>query len=164
MRIGIISDTHDESARTQRAVQLLRERGVEALIHCGDFIEPKIVSVCAALQTWFVFGNNDSDTVPELQRAAAQTGANCLGWSGIVELAGKRIGVAHGHMSTDVRRLLSEQPDYLLTGHSHIASDSLNGTVRRINSGALQRAFEFTVAVLDLKTDELQFLTVPDKL
>ncbi len=164
MRIGILSDTHDELARTHRAIQLLRERGVEALIHCGDFIEPIIVSACAVIPLWFVFGNNDSDSVPELHNAAGQSGANCLGWSGIVELAGKRIGVAHGHMSTDVRRLLSERPDYLLTGHSHIASNSLDGTVRRINPGALHRACEFTVAILDLKTDELQFLMVPEKI
>ena len=69
---------------------------------------------------WFVFGNHDSDTVPILMQAAIETGANCLGWGGILELAGKRFGVTHGHMTTDLRRVLAEQPDYLLSGHSHI--------------------------------------------
>jgi uncharacterized protein len=164
MRIGILSDTHDELIRTRKAVALLQDAGVEVLIHCGDFIAPAIVSACSALPLWFVFGNNDSDTVPELQKAAWLSGANCLGWSGIVELAGKRIGVAHGHMSTDVRLLLSATPDYLLTGHSHIANDSITAGVRRINPGALHRAIEFTVAVLDLQTDELQFFKVLDKI
>ena len=71
MRIGILSDTHDELARTHRAVALRRDVGVEALIHCGDFIEPKIVSVCSALPLWFVFGNNDSDSIPEFEFTTA---------------------------------------------------------------------------------------------
>ena len=164
MRIGILSDTHDEYARTERAVTLLRDSGATALIHCGDFIAESILKVCSVLPLWFVFGNNDSDSVPHLQRAAAECGATCLGWGGIVELGGKRNAVTHGHMSTDVRRLLTAQPDYLLTGHSHIPDDSRVGSVRRINPGALHRADDFTVALLDLDTDELQFLYLEDRI
>lgn len=36
MRLDILADTHDELARTQRAVSLLLDAGSEALIHCGD--------------------------------------------------------------------------------------------------------------------------------
>ena len=158
MRIGILSDTHDESVRTRTAVQMLREAGAEALIHCGDLFSPPIVAACSVLPCWFTFGNHDSDTVPLLQQAARDFGATCLGWGGIVTLGGKRLGVVHGHMTTDVKRVLDEQPDYLLSGHSHIAGDSLVGSVRRINPGALHRADAFTVALLDLASDELQVI------
>jgi putative phosphoesterase len=158
MRLGILSDTHDELARTRLAVQMLRDAGAEALIHCGDLASPPIVAALAALPSWFVLGNHDADSVPALQRAAAEFGPVCLGWGGVVELAGKRIGVAHGHMTTDVRRVLGERPDYLLSGHAHFPSDQLVGTVRRINPGGLHRADEFTVAVLDLATGELRLL------
>jgi uncharacterized protein len=160
MRIGILSDTHDELDRTRLAVQLLRDSGVEALIHCGDLASPPIVAACSVLPCWFVFGNHDADSVPDLQRAAAEFGAVSLGWGGVVELAGRRIGVAHGHMTADVRRVLSEKPDFLLSGHSHIASDRMVGSVRRINPGALHRADEFTVAILDLVRGELRLLQV----
>ena len=43
MRIGILSDTHDQIARTTRAVVLLRAEGAEALVHCGDLTGPEIV-------------------------------------------------------------------------------------------------------------------------
>ncbi len=76
-------------------------------------------------------------------------------------LAGKRIAVVHGHLHTDVHRLLAAQPHYLLSGHFHIASDRRSGATRRINPGALRRAKAFTVALLDLETDALQFLAVP---
>lgn len=161
MRVGILSDTHDQLTRTQRALNLLQDSGVEALIHCGDFTSPEIVTACCVLPLYFVFGNNDSHSVPHLRLAGEAAGAKCLGWGGIVELAGKRIGVTHGHMTTDLRAVLKESPDYLLSGHSHQASDHMEGTLRRINPGALHRASEFTVATLDLITDQLQFITVP---
>src|SRR5262249_36022059 len=158
MRLGILSDTHNYLTRTRCAVELLRAEGAEVLIHCGDLTGPEVVSACAVLPCYFVFGNNDADNVPELQRAMAETGAVCLGWGGEVTLAGKRVAVTHGHMHTDVRRLIAARPDYLLSGHSHVAFDKQHGPTRRINPGALHRANEFSVALLDLETDELRFL------
>jgi putative phosphoesterase len=161
MILGVISDTHDKLSRTQIAVRMLVDAGAEAIIHCGDFVEATVLAECAALPCWFVFGNNDSDTVPDLRRAAKQLGATCLGWSGVVEIAGKRIGVAHGHLTTDVRSILVQRPDYLLSGHSHVPSDERVDGIRRINPGALHRAFDYTVALLDLESDTLKWLRVP---
>ena len=160
MILGIISDTHDKLKRTKRAIEMLQDAGAEAIIHCGDFVEAPLLAACAVLPFWFVFGNNDSDTVPELRKAADDTGAVCLGWSGVVELGGKRIGVAHGHLTSDLRKVLEQRPDYLLFGHSHFATDYQEDGVRYINPGALHRAAEFTVAILNLKSDELKLLEV----
>jgi putative phosphoesterase len=160
MLLGILSDTHDKLERTRCAVELLRAEGADALIHCGDLMSGPIVAMLAGVPSWFVFGNNDSDSVPELERAAAESKVGCLAWGGVIDLAGKRIGVVHGHMTVDVRRVLRDQPDYLLSGHSHIASDSLVGGVRRINPGALHRAAEFTVALLEVESGEARFLEV----
>lgn len=161
MRLGILSDTHDELDRTCLAIQVLRDAGAEALIHCGDVTRPPIVAACAALPCWFVFGNHDADNVPDLQQAALDTGAICLGWAGEVQFDGWLVAVAHGHVSFDIRRALARRPHYLLTGHSHLASDRREGLVRRINPGALSEADQFTVAVLDLLADDLCFLTIP---
>ena len=160
MRLGILSDTHDELARTRLAVRMLREQGADVLVHCGDLASPAIVAACAVLPLYFVFGNHDADCTPALERAAIESGAACLNWGAVTELGGKRVGVVHGHMSIDVRRVLADRPDYLLSGHSHIYSDTGDGPVRRINPGALHRADEFTVVVLDLASGELQFLRV----
>jgi putative phosphoesterase len=161
MLLGILSDTHDQTARARHAVELLRAAGAEALVHCGDLTGPRVVDACAVLPCYFVFGNNDADNVPALRRAMAEAEAVCLEWGGEITLAGKRIAVTHGHMGRDVGRLLTARPDYLLSGHSHIAADWREGATRRINPGALYRATEFTVALLDLEKDELRFLTVP---
>jgi putative phosphoesterase len=161
MRLGILSDTHDQHERARLAIELLRAEGAEALVHCGDLATPEMVAICTVLPCYFVFGNHDADLVPRLQAAIALAAGVCLGWGGEVELAGKRVAVTHGHMSTDVRRLLAARPDYLLSGHSHIARDWRDGPTRRINPGALHEADEFTVALLDLVADQVKFLTIP---
>jgi putative phosphoesterase len=162
MLLGILADTHDKLARTQRAVEILRAEGAEVLIHCGDLSSPPIVAACSVLPFYFVLGNHDADNVPALQRAADESGAKCLGWGGVIELAGKKIGVAHGHMTVDVRRVLAEKPHYLLSGHSHYPIDARVDDVRRINPGALFRAEEHTVALLDPESGELRILRVDD--
>lgn len=162
MLLGILSDTHDDTTRTQRAIAVLKDAGAQALIHCGDLASPPIVEALSALESWFVFGNHDADQVPRLQQAARDFGVTCLGWHGIVELAGKRIGVVHGHMRSDLQRVLAAAPDYVLSGHTHLASDAMSGTVRRINPGALFRADRFSVAMLNLATGDLTTIYVPD--
>ena len=161
MKIGIISDTHDKLARTRYAVQLLKSHGAELLIHCGDFTGREILVECSVLPLYFVFGNNDCDTVPDLREMATTHGAICLGWGGEFTVHDTRIAVVHGHLTSDLRPLLKAQPHFLFSGHSHIRGDWHEGNVRRINPGALHRADDFSVALLDLVSDELQFLPIP---
>lgn len=143
-------------------MNLLRSKGVDALVHCGDLAVPEVVVECAVLPFYFVFGNHDADMMPALKAAADECGANCLGWAGEFTASQKRIGVTHGHLSFDLRPLLATEPDYVLSGHFHMARDWYEGRTRRINPGALFRAGEFSVALLDVESDEVQFLTVHD--
>src|SRR4051812_44919795 len=106
MRLGILSDTHDQLARTRSAVRLLLDEGAEVLAHCGDVTGPDVVAACSVLPCYYTFGNHDADGVPILGRAIDAAKGVCLGWGGEVTLAGKRVALAHGHMHTDVRRLL----------------------------------------------------------
>ena len=158
MRIGILSDTHNQADRTRQAVELLLAHEAEAIFHCGDFTDASILQLCAVKPCYFVLGNNDNPSA--LQQAAQGTLAVCLGWGGEVTLDGKRIALTHGHRLGEFRRLLGTQPDYLFTGHSHEIDDQREGPTRRINPGALHRASKYTVAVLDLSNDQLEFLEV----
>ena len=155
MKLGILSDTHDDAVATRAAVGLLLGARAEALVHCGDIANPVTLRACSGAPLWFVYGNHDADNVPRLEAAAAEMGATPLGWAGEFTLAGKRIGVAHGHMTMDVRPLLRSRPDFLLTGHFHEAADWTEDGVRRICPGAVHRADPPTVAVLDLVTGEV---------
>ncbi|NIO23209.1 MAG: YfcE family phosphodiesterase, partial [Candidatus Aenigmarchaeota archaeon] len=40
MKIGIMSDTHDQTRRVRKAVDIFNKEKVELVIHCGDIIAP----------------------------------------------------------------------------------------------------------------------------
>ena len=161
MKIGILSDTHDRVDRTARAVAAMVQAGAEVLIHCGDVTGPAVVRKCGGIPTYFVYGNNDYDQ-DALGRAITAIGGQVLGRGGWIDLGGRRIAVTHGDLVGEIRRVLGSNPDYFLSGHSHLPNDERRGTVRWINPGALHRAAKWTVAVLDLESDHLEFLDVTD--
>ncbi len=159
MKIGILSDTHDQVARTAAAVALLVDAGAEAFIHCGDITVPQVVYELDVRPSYFVFGNCDDD-LPGLRQAIATLGGTCLEHGGLIELGGRRLAVTHGHLERELQRLEALEPHYLLSGHTHCADDSRRGPTRWINPGALHRAKPWTVALLDLESDELTMLTI----
>jgi putative phosphoesterase len=63
MKIGILSDTHDNLHKLARALEVFRREGVEALLHAGDFVAPFVVPPLARLgkTVYGVFGNNDGE-------------------------------------------------------------------------------------------------------
>lgn len=161
MLIGVLSDTHNRAKRTQVAVDLLLAAGAEVLVHCGDLANARIVEICSVRPLYFVFGNHDVDMVPELRAAAELHSATCLEWGGQFTVGGKQIAVTHGHLADERKILMAQQPDYLLSGHSHLAMDQREGATRRINPGALFRVRMASVALLDVEHDEMQLIIVP---
>ena len=160
MRVGILSDTHDKADAMKLAIDVLRQHGAEFYIHCGDVGGEKVIDQLAGLPAAFIWGNNDWDRLP-LQRYAMSIGVNCYGSMADLQLGGKRFAVIHGDDFGLKQRLLEEQQfDYLLQGHTHFRQDERIGKTRIINPGALYRAREKSVALLEPETDKLRFLVV----
>ncbi len=63
MKIGVVSDSHDNVPLIRAAVAEFRERGAEALIHAGDFVAPFAVKAFLELRVPVVavFGNCDGE-------------------------------------------------------------------------------------------------------
>lgn len=160
MKIGILSDTHGQVQMTSIALRQLQDAGAEFFIHCGDVGGAHIVDLLAGLPAVFVWGNTDYDR-HDLQRYAKLIGVSCHGAIADLQLDGKRICVLHGDDHRARSRILAEQTcDYLLQGHTHHRDDSRAGRIRLINPGALHRAAEKTVALLDTRTDSVRFFPV----
>jgi putative phosphoesterase len=173
MRIGIVSDTHDNSVAVEEAVERFRARGVERVLHCGDIESPETVRLFAGLPTHFVFGNCDGEWHPpdaarrpgrdytKLRDAMAAVGANVQEPFGHLELAGKKLAWVHGDDATLLRSLEnSDHFDYLFHGHTHVAKENAVGRTRVINPGALYRVRVRTCLVLDLDTGETESLVI----
>src|SRR5271156_1546165 len=156
MRIGIVSDTHNRYQTVEKALALLRLRGVEHILHCGDIEDADMVRLFADVPTHFVFGNCDSDR-DELRQAIAATGNTLQEPFGDLELEGRRLAWIHGddrRTFLDVER--SGHFDFLFYGHSHQAEQHRTGPTLVVNPGALHRARVKTFVVLDLASGELE--------
>ena len=161
MKIGIVSDTHSRYATVAKALALLRERGVEMVLHCGDIEDPATVHLFQGLPTHFVFGNCDLDR-QALRQAMQDSGATLHESFGHLDIDGRKIAWIHG----DVPRLFRDLEaaghfDYLFYGHTHQAEQHHTGPTLVVNPGALHRARVKTLVVLDSVSGELESLAVP---
>jgi len=160
MRLGILSDTHDRYDMMGKALTSLRERGATFFIHCGDVCGPQMLDHLAGLPSAFVWGNCDWDRMA-LQRYAEAIHVPCYGAFADLEFDGKKIAVLHGDEKSRFDAIVKAQAhDYLLHGHTHVRRDERVGKTRIINPGALHRASEKTVALLDLAADDLEFIRI----
>lgn len=162
MKIGILSDTHNDSAALQRALEIFRQRGIDTLLHCGDLTTPAILQNFEGFVVYLVRGNMDQHQQRALRSAAReQHGAHWLGAGDEIELAGRRIALTHGDRYDILQALLETEPDYLFHGHTHRRRDERVGPTRVINPGALggTQHEPRSIAILDLSNDHLEVIS-----
>ena len=164
MIIGILSDTHGDTGRLARAVEVFSHHQVQAIVHCGDFgsVECLRVLAGAAPNVYAVAGNTDH----HIQELADE--ADRLGIAFAAEIIqaplgdGRALAATHGHDEQLLGELIADhQFPYVCHGHTHRIRDDRVGDVRVINPGALCRAKIHTVAVLDTDDDVLEHVIVP---
>ncbi|MCY4401694.1 MAG: metallophosphoesterase [Candidatus Poribacteria bacterium] len=65
MKLGVMSDSHDNVPNVIRAVEAFNDIGVDLVVHAGDFIAPFAIDPLADLSCSVVgvFGNNDGERV-----------------------------------------------------------------------------------------------------
>lgn len=156
MLIAVVSDTHGRQPAVQAALRIIRARGAELVIHCGDIDDADTVRLFAGLPAHFVFGNCDLDR-DELRQAISVAGAALHEPFGNLEVAGRKLAFLHGddkRLHQDVEK--SDYFDYLFYGHSHRAEEHRTGRTRVVNPGALHRANPKTFVLLDVETGALE--------
>ncbi|MEC8321162.1 MAG: YfcE family phosphodiesterase [Planctomycetota bacterium] len=157
-RIGLLSDSHGEAARTGRALDLLLDRGADLLIHLGDLGSEAVVDRLAGLPAMIVLGNVDP---PSLGRYAEWLGIAMDGRAVHLQVGGRRLAATHGHLEEVWTDLVATAPDYLLHGHTHEVRDERHGGIRFVNPGAVDRADRWTVAMLEPEFDRLEIMDIP---
>jgi uncharacterized protein len=119
MRIGIVSDTHNNLRNVERIVRIFNEAGVERIIHTGDITQAKTLEVFRHLDApmYGVFGNNDQERE---SLAAAMTHHGFVFREPPFELTwlDRRIVVVHDPLELD--GVLGRDHDLALHGHTHL--------------------------------------------
>ena len=153
MLIGIVSDTHDDLAAVEAAVSLFEREGVDAVVHCGDFVAPFSVT---PFDTDFDFhavrGNNDGEWAVE---STVEAFGTYHGEAAALSFDGVEIAVTHGTSDLVVDALVDcGDYDYALHGHTHAHGVEERGGTVRVNPGGLPIPVEgaddtFRVATLE---------------
>jgi len=161
MKVGIVSDSHGRSKRLHRAMEIFVERGVAAVVHCGDICDVGDVEILGSArpEAYLVRGNMDR-RLTDLPAACEQWGVHFHDEAVEVPIGeGDYLIGIHGHLPRLLDGLMGEpQFPYICCGHTHETFDERDGVTRVINPGAIYHARPATIAVLDTDTDELEFI------
>jgi len=148
MRIGLVSDTHDNLDKIKKAVKLFNSKKVELVFHAGDFVAPFTINYLDKLNCEYlgVFGNNDG----EKEGLKRKSGGKIK--NGPVELTLEDIKIALVH---DLKILPARDFDIIVFGHSHKKELRKEGKTLLVNPGECGGWLtgKSTAAILD--TDKL---------
>jgi putative phosphoesterase len=124
MRIGVISDTHNNIRNVTRIVELLNGASVQRVVHTGDITQAKTLEVLAHLDAPLhgVYGNNDLER-DSLESAAAHFGFALCDPPLTLPWADRRLLVVHDPLdlepSLPQAQANGQAPDLILHGHDH---------------------------------------------
>jgi uncharacterized protein len=152
VKIGILSDTHDNMPKIAQAVALFNSENVGLVLHAGDFISPITAREFAKLDARLVgvFGNNDGDRLYLTERFE---GIGAL-YPDIHEatIDGVRTILMHEPKAIDAL-VASRMYDLIVYGHTHDV-DLREGPPVVVNPGEAGGWLtgRSTVVVLDTET------------
>jgi len=159
MRIGVISDTHDNARSVARIVEVLRAARVERVIHTGDITRPGTLAALARLERplFGVYGNNDVER-GKLAEVALEHGMQLAEPPLELRWDGRRITVVHDRSAHG--RIALPERDVLLHGHDHRYSLERTDGALVFNPGECAGWLEGknAVGVLDLASLDAELL------
>jgi len=168
MHLGVVSDTHDNYSAAEEIAATFAERGIETVVHCGDFIAPPLLSAFEGhgFDIHGVLGNNDGERDGLEQTIDGfSAGSHLHGRFADLTFDGTDVFVLHGDQGTDEvdARADSGEYDYVLYGHFHVADHREVGETTVVNPGAhfpTVPADNRSVAIIDTDTDDVEFVPV----
>jgi len=172
MKIGVLSDTHDQIGRVAKAVALFNGEKVDLVVHCGDIVSPFTLQFYRELKCPMkaMFGNNTGD----LLRHIAYRKEFRLEHMELIDIPfvtvnadGRVIGVYHGDVPAITEALIqSKRFDCVFTGHTHIAKIRECDGVLAVNPGTLLDRYKEgmsekpTVAVYETESNSARLVFV----
>jgi putative phosphoesterase len=138
MLVGVMSDTHDDSVQTKKAVSKFNREGVEQVLHAGDFISPFMIDTLKELSAPLtgVFGNNDGDRSLLERKSSVLPSMKITGTFARIEMGGIRIALLHGNDRELLETLTAcGSLDLLVYGHTHRPEIRREGSLLIVNPG-----------------------------
>ncbi|OQB85264.1 MAG: hypothetical protein BWX85_00797 [Chloroflexi bacterium ADurb.Bin120] len=163
MKIGVLSDTHDNLANLLAVLEICREQQIDTVIHCGDLTGLEMVSPFAGFRTIFTYGNMDHISGAIKKRFEKIGKDNYAGLVFTGALGGVSIAATHSHIEGKLMDLVSSQRyKWVFHGHTHLKRDEIIHGLRIVNPGALgglgREPRSFCIA--NLLTEDVEFIRI----
>lgn len=149
MKIGVISDTHDQVHHIQSAVSRLNQENVDLVVHCGGWVSPFILHFFKDLNPPIrgVFGNNDGDKFRHLL-FKDKLGFNVQYEDRFLklELDNRVIAVFHGDYAEIIDALVTcGKYDAVFHGRTHKQVNEMTANTLSLNPGSFMDESSGTV-------------------
>lgn len=161
MKIGVVSDTHNNLTNVKRIVELFNAARVEQVVHTGDITQAKTLDVFAELDAPLVgvFGNNDVER-DTLERTIRRHGFRFCEPPLKLVWAERELVVVHDPRDLDAQSKELTGGSVALHGHTHRHRIERNGDALIFNPGecAGHMTGQNAVGLLDLASLETELL------
>lgn len=155
-RILVFSDTHGSIDGAEKAFDSIA--GVTGVIHLGDYTTDadRLSEHIAPVPFYNIAGNNDFFTDLPMEK--------------VIEIAGKKIFLCHGHQYvrgyTDMSQLIEKsvelKADIALFGHTHIPFNEKIDGILYANPGSISwpRSTERSYGILEIDGDKIGYSNI----
>jgi len=167
LKVGIISDIHENFHNLVRALEFMEKQGVEQILCLGDLMNAGVAKILAAhsVPTYLIWGNNDGEKV-DIVKAAYRENSKLtvsLNTYDFLEIDSRKIFITHYN---DLAMPMAESGRYdaVFYGHDHKKSFEYVGRSYVVNPGeiAAQKSGVASLAIYDTKTHHVDLHELED--
>jgi putative phosphoesterase len=161
MKLGFISDSHDNIPNLQKALQKMKKEGVKEIIHLGDLCAPFMIDELASsnMKSHIIFGNV-ADRALAFQKSIGMKNILHHGDEAELELGGKKLFITHFPLLAE-HAALSQKYDLVAHGHTHESKNQIVGKTLLLNPGEiLGRMSKPTFALYNTELNKAEIISI----
>ncbi|OQA22376.1 MAG: phosphodiesterase [Actinobacteria bacterium ADurb.Bin346] len=164
MKIGIISDTHDDGINLKKVARIFRNEKIEEVYHLGDYVSPPLIKILKDFRLTGIFGNSDGNRTG-LMDAFNEIGGNLAGDFAAIEADGLKIALYHGEYR-QISEALAKSGNYdaVFCGHLHKSEKTSFGKTLLLSPGSthgyLTRESSPTFGIFNTQDMEFEILSI----
>ena len=165
MKVGIISDSHDNLPIIMKAVSLLNQENVDFVLHAGDIVSPFALDLLFTLNQplYVTFGNNDGERIRLKEMMSANKKCTLI-WPKItIMISNHKVALLHGE-DEELAEVLASNGiyDLVVYGHSHKVVKKIFAKGILVNPGELcgYLTGKSTLAIVDLERRDVRIVKI----
>ena len=158
--IAIVSDTHENIPLIRKAIDVIKSKNVDLVIHCGDMVSPSTLKEFEGFPFKFVLGNNDGE-IKGLTIFADKLDFELPAFWLDFEYNQKRFLVIHDVEDRYIQeRIEAQDYDYVLCGHTHVRSFRKVDNTFIFNPGSFTRprdSYYLSYLLIEIEKGEIKY-------